>query len=42
MARRTRRAKGGGAMTANLGDYQLLPIFLVSLIVILGATEIGR
>lgn len=34
--------KGGGAMTANLGDYQLLPIFLVSLIVILGATEIGR
>lgn len=29
-------------MTANLGDYHLLPIFLVSLIVILGATEIGR
>lgn len=34
--------QGGGAMTANLGDYHLLPIFLVSLIVILGATEIGR
>jgi len=26
----------------NLGNYQLLPIFLVSIVVILAANEIGR
>jgi hypothetical protein len=29
-------------MTTDLNDYQLLPIFLVSLVVILAAAEIGR
>src|SRR6478672_11602005 len=29
-------------MTINLNDYQLLPIFLVSLVAILAASEIGR
>jgi hypothetical protein len=29
-------------MTIDLRDYQLLPIFVVSLVVILAASEIGR
>lgn len=29
-------------MSTELNDYQLGPIFLVSLIVILAATEVGR
>ena len=29
-------------MTTDLNDYQLLPIFLGSLVVILAAAEIGR
>jgi len=29
-------------MSTELNDYQLLPIFLISLVVILAATELGR
>jgi hypothetical protein len=29
-------------MSTALNDYQLLPIFLISLVVILAATELGR
>ena len=29
-------------MTMDLHEYQLVPIFLVSLVVVLGAIELGR
>jgi hypothetical protein len=32
----------GGAMSTDLNDFQLLPIFLISLVVLAAATEMGR
>jgi len=39
---RNEHAEGIGGVTMDLHEYQLLPIFLASLVVVLGATELGR